>query len=125
MKKKYYKIAFYIWAGVVFTLTSIPKLQSPINDTLNIDKLAHFTVYVIFAYLFMKMFTQDQYVQKLKLLTILSVLIPILDELHQIPIPGRYFSYYDILADFLGFLTVIIYFKIKLKRSKLIFNSFK
>ena len=125
MKKKYYKIAFYIWVGVVFTLTSIPKLQTPINDTLNIDKLAHFTVYMIFAYLFMKMFSQDQYVQKLKLLSILAVIVPIFDELHQIPIPGRFFSYYDILADFLGFLTVIIYFKIKLKRSKLIFNSFK
>ena len=125
MKKKYYKIAFYIWAGVVFTLTSIPKLQTPINDTLNIDKLAHFTVYMIFAYLFMKMFSQDQYIQKLKLLSILAILVPIFDELHQIPIPGRFFSYYDILADFLGFLTVIIYFKIKLKRSKLIFNSFK
>ncbi len=125
MKKKYYKIAFYIWVGVVFTLTSIPKLQTPINDTLNIDKLAHFTVYMIFAYLFMKMFSQDQYVQKLKLLSILAVIVPIFDELHQIPIQGRCFSYYDILADFLGFLTVIIYFKIKLKRSKLIFNSFK
>ena len=125
MKQKYYKIAFYIWAGVVFTLTSIPKLQTPINDTLNIDKLAHFIVYLIFAYLFMKMFSQDQYIQKLKLLSILAVLVPIFDELHQIPIPGRFFSYYDILADFLGFLTVIIYFKIKLKRSRLIFNSLK
>jgi len=93
MTKKYYKIAFYIWAGVVFTLTSIPKLQTPINDTLNIDKLAHFTVYMIFAYLFMKMFSQDQYVQKLKLLSILAVIVPIFDELHQIPIQGRCFSY--------------------------------
>ena len=115
MKNKYNKIAFYIWAGVVFTLTSIPKLQSPLDDSLNIDKLAHFVVYMIFAYLFMKMFDTKQYIQKLKLLYILAVIIPIFDELHQIPIPGRSFSYYDILADFLGFLTVIIYFKIKLK----------
>ena len=125
MKKKYYKIAFYIWTGVVFTLTSIPKLHSPTNDTLSIDKVAHFTVYMIFSFLFMKMFDTKQYTQKLKLLSILAVLIPILDELHQIPIHGRDFSYYDILADFLGFLTVIIYFKIKLKRSNLIFNSFE
>ena len=125
MKKKYYKIAFYIWTGIIFTLTSIPKLQTPINDTLSIDKLAHFTVYMIFAFLFMKMFKTKQYTQKLKLLSILAVLVPIFDELHQIPIPGRFFSYYDILADLLGFLTVIFYFKIKLKRSKLIFNSFK
>ncbi|MDP8201372.1 MAG: VanZ family protein [Candidatus Tenebribacter burtonii] len=117
MKRKHFKIAFYIWTGIIFTLTSIPKLQSPINDTLNIDKLAHFTIYMIFAYLFMKMFDTEQYTQKLKLLSILAVFIPIFDELHQIPIPGRSFSYYDILADFLGFITVILYFKIKLKRS--------
>ena len=115
MKNKYYKIAFYIWAGVIFTLTSIPKLQSPLDDSLNIDKLAHFIVYMIFAYLFMKMFDTKQYIQKLKKLYVLAVFIPIFDELHQIPIPGRSFSYYDILADFLGFFIVIIYFKIKLK----------
>ena len=115
MRKNYSKIAFYVWAVILFTLTSIPKLQSPLDDSLNIDKLAHFIVYMIFAYLFMKMFKQDQYIQKLKLLSILAVIIPIFDELHQIPIPGRSFSYYDILADFLGFLMVIIYFKIKLK----------
>lgn len=115
MKINYYKIAFYIWTGILFTLTSIPKLQSPLDDSLNIDKLAHFIVYLIFAYLFMKMFNEKQYIQKLKLLSILAVLVPIFDELHQIPIPGRSFSYFDILADFLGFLAVIIYFKIKLK----------
>lgn len=117
MKKKYYKIAFYIWTGIIFTLTSIPKLQSPINDSLNIDKLAHLIVYLIFAFLFMKMFDRKQYIQKLKLLSVLAVIIPIFDELHQIPISGRYFSYYDILADFLGFLMVIIYYKIMCKRS--------
>ena len=113
----YFKITFYIWAVILFTLTSIPKLQSPLDDSLNIDKLAHVIVYMIFAYLFMKMFYVEQYAQKLKLLSILAVLIPIFDELHQIPISGRSFSFFDILADFLGFLIVIIYFKIKLKRS--------
>jgi len=67
--------------------------------------------------LFMKMFDENQYTQKLKILSVLAVIIPILDESHQILIPGRSFSYYDILADFLGFLTIIIYYKLKLKRS--------
>ena len=116
MEKNYFKITFYVWAVILFTLTSIPKLHTPMSDTLDIDKLAHFIVYTIFAYLFMKMFGKKQYSSKLRLLSILAVFIPIFDELHQIPIPGRSFSYYDILADFLGFLIVIIYFKIKLKR---------
>jgi len=117
MNKKYFKIAFFVWTVIIFTLTSIPKLQSPLHDSLNVDKLAHFTVYLIFAYLFMRMYDKSQYNKKLKFITILAFIIPVFDELHQIPIPGRSFSYYDLLADFLGFLTVMIYFRIKLKRS--------
>ncbi len=124
MKQKYYKITFYIWTVVLFTLTSIPKLHSPVHDSLNVDKLAHLLVYMIFAFLFMKMSAKDKYPQRLKLLTLFAVIIPIFDELHQIPIPGRTFSFFDICADFLGFLSVIIYFKIKYKSStKSIFNS--
>ena len=124
MKQKYYKITFYVWTVVVFTLTSIPKLHSPVHDSLNVDKLAHFLVYTIFAYLFMKMSVQEKYSQRLKLLCLFAVIIPIFDELHQIPIPGRTFSFFDICADFLGFLVVIIYFKLKYKWSnESIFNS--
>jgi len=115
MKQKYFKIAFYIWTAVIFTLTSIPRLHSPVHDSLNVDKLAHLLVYMIFAFLFMKMSAQEKYSHRLKLLTLFAVIIPIFDELHQIPIPGRTFSFFDICADFLGFLAVIIYFKIKYK----------
>lgn len=116
MNIKHFKIAFYVWVFILFTLTSIPKLQTPINESLNIDKLAHFFVYLVFAYLFIKMFNVKIQYQKLKILSILAVLVPVFDELHQIPIPGRSFSFLDILADLLGFLTVIIYFRIKLKK---------
>jgi len=124
MKQKYYKIAFYMWTVILFTLTSIPKLPSPVHDSLNADKLAHLLVYMIFAFLFMMMSDPEKYYQRLKLLALLAVIIPILDELHQIPIPGRTFSFFDIGADFLGFLAVIIYFKLKYKRlNKSILNS--
>lgn len=117
MKIKYYKILFYIWTAILFTLTSIPKLSSPIDDSLNFDKLAHLVVYLIFAFLFIKMFKAKMQSQKLKVLSILAVTVPVLDELHQIPIPGRTFSFLDILADFLGFLIIIIYFKLKFSRT--------
>jgi len=116
MKRKYYKILFYVWTLILFTLTSIPKLKSPIGDSLNFDKLAHLFVYMIFAFLFIKMFDLKMQYQKLRILIILAVTVPVFDELHQIPIPGRSFSYLDILADFMGFLIIIIYFKLKLSR---------
>ncbi|MCF7859062.1 MAG: VanZ family protein [Candidatus Cloacimonetes bacterium] len=115
MNKNYYKVTFYIWLLVILTLTSLPKLHTPLDDSLNVDKLGHLFVYLIFAYLFMKMHREDQYRAKLKLLIIFAVVLPFVDELHQIPIPGRTFSFYDILADFLGFSIVITIYSIKLK----------
>ena len=77
-------------------------MKSPI---IGMDKVAHFTEYLIFAFLFVKMHKDVR--KGVKRLLILACTIPILDELHQIPIPGRDFSFYDILADTWGFLVVI------------------
>ncbi|MDD2650632.1 MAG: VanZ family protein [Candidatus Cloacimonetes bacterium] len=38
------------------------------------------------------------------------------DELHQLLIPGRSFSFLDILADMMGFATIILYLNYRKKR---------
>ena len=48
-----------------------------------------------------------------KLLIKLAAIIPLTDELHQIPIRGRDFSVFDIMADLLGFLLIIWIFRNK------------
>lgn len=117
MRSKFYTFLFVIWCVIIITLTSIPKLQNPLSDKIwNIDKLAHMTVYMIFSFLFMLMNSHKTRRQNAKTLFILMLIIPLLDELHQWPIPGRSFSFYDILADCIGFLIVIIlcYYRDKL-----------
>lgn len=111
--KKIYLVLFIIWTIILFTLTSIPKLHTPINDELNIDKAAHLFVYAMFAFLFVKMHKEKQFV--LKKLCLLAAIVPLFDELHQIPISGRTFSYLDIAADILGFAIIFFYFRLRKK----------
>ena len=95
---------------VILTLTSIPSMSLPKTETIGFDKIAHFSVYLIFSILFMLRKTKATNSQKLKILLLLSILVPLFDELHQIPIRGRYFSFYDLFADFLGFIITFLFF---------------
>ena len=110
-------ILFILWCCVILTLTSIPKLQSPTGRIIGFDKIAHFGIYLVFSFLFMKMFTKKELPKTIKKLYLLAVLVPLLDELHQIPIPGREFSVYDIFADFLGFLVIILIYRFRKKKT--------
>ena len=115
---KTYKFLFVIWSLVILTLTSIPKLNIPTENIVSLDKLAHFGVYLLFAWLFIRMHQPENLEATLKKLILLALTVPLFDELHQIPIPGRMFSVWDVIADFIGFLTIILIFKRKIQIAK-------
>jgi len=106
IKKHIYKILFIVWSALITTFSSIPSLNLNPSPIIGTDKIAHFTEYFIFSLLFIKLHKDSR--KGLLNLIWLALFIPLLDELHQIPIPGRDFSIYDILADTLGFLVAII-----------------
>ena len=56
----------------------------------------------------------------LKELMIMSLIIPPLNEVIQIPIPGRKFSLLDIVANFMGFVAVILFIRIFGKQRKMV-----
>jgi VanZ family protein len=74
-----------------------------------IDKIEHFLAYTVLAFLlglafnFQSVF-QINLKQRFLVSFILSVTYAILDEVHQIPIPGRYFDWWDLFSDFIGIL---------------------
>lgn len=117
--KKTYRILFIIWSVLLISLTSYPKLEVPKTDIFQQDKIAHFIFYLIFAWLFVRMHGPQPDFTILKKTMLLALLVPILDELHQIPIPGRNFSIWDIVADMLGFTVVILIFYYKYRICKL------
>ena len=112
-KRKLYRTIFIIWSLILFTLTSYPKLSVPSVHIVSFDKLAHAFVYLIFAWLFMLMHDQQNLARIVKRLMLLAAIIPLADELHQIPIPGRFFSVWDIVADLIGFSIIILIYRKK------------
>ena len=107
-KKKFYTISFFACATIIFILSSYPRLDPPFtlpSSFLEPDKIVHFLQYFIFSYLYF-MFRQSRNIQEKEILCelfFLGIFIPLLDELHQIPIPGRSFEWYDAIADMMGF----------------------
>ncbi len=114
--RKTYRYLFSIWCGVILVLTSIPDITTPEDKLINYDKIFHYVAYLLFAFLFVKIHEESHIAGKLKLLLLLAIFVPVFDEVHQIPIPGRSFSWADIVADIMGFLTVYTYFRIRLTK---------
>ncbi len=114
-KARFYLWAFYIWAGLVLIVSSIPSLSIPMEKMWNPDKIAHAGEYAIFAFLYYKyrQTAGSNTGRIIRTLFIFTLTIPILDELHQKLIPGRMYSIYDVLADIIGFLIVIAYLSYK------------
>jgi len=119
MNYKWNRVIFVIWALIIFTLTSYPKLTTGAPNIVGIDKAAHFVMYFVFALLFMRMRKDIDPKPQLRYLLFLSVIVPIVDELHQIPISGRSFSIWDIAADFVGFIAVFCLYRFSKKKVKL------
>lgn len=104
------RVAFvYIPLGiywiVLFILTTIP--SSALPSLGGIDKFEHFSAYTVLGFMiglatnFQSIFRFKQ--NKLYLVTFsIAIIYALLDELHQIPIKGRYFDWWDLLANFIG-----------------------
>lgn len=97
----------------MFTLTSIPRLSVPVETVFGLDKLAHVFLYLIFAWLFIQMHDRTDWRRATNKLLLLAAVVPLADELHQIPIPGRMFSIWDVIADLIGFAIIILIYRKK------------
>lgn len=96
---------------ILFAATTIPGKQVP-NIGVS-DKIEHFAAYSVLSFLLYLTFISQQKIKLLYyyplLFTILvSALYGVLDELHQILIPGRSCDTFDIIADFMGALLGIL-----------------
>ena len=109
--------------GTIFFLSHQPGNSLALPDIVNIDKVAHMTVYGILAYsMLWGLYPPGcrRSAQKLALATILfCILYGISDEYHQSFISGRYPSVYDVIADGLGALTVSLYWLKRVKKREI------
>lgn len=96
------------WCCLIFYLSSIPEPSYkfvPIYEFVA-RKFAHFVVYAILCFFFIKAF-ETVFVEKWRVSfwsIFLSIVYAILDEYHQGHVPGRFPSYFDIGIDSIGVL---------------------
>ena len=111
-KKKFLYIPLVSYWILIFILTSIPGNVMPKIFEFS-DKIKHFGAYSVLAFLLnFALYTQNRYPVVKKYSYFFTFLITLFyglfDEVHQIFIPGRFFDWYDLLADAIGSLIGIL-----------------
>lgn len=104
-----WKIITIIWAIIILILTLTPGSNLPATGFLNIrnsDKIGHFFIFAVFAYLLTKALTNDgsekKFHNSITFSFLTALIFGIAIEFIQIVIPGRGFDLLDILADISG-----------------------
>ena len=107
-----------LWAGLIFVLSSIPRLESGLEHDFLLRKLAHIFEYFVFTWLLYSAFS-NHYIktnkkhpphrQALIFVLLLAVFYAVSDELHQTFVFGRSGNLRDVAIDFVGILAAIVF----------------
>ncbi len=91
------------WAMALVTLGGIPNLHGPASS-LPLDKVAHFLLYGVLGALTAWGWRRARERPALGLMLTLALTVGVLDEIHQLSVPGRTGDVRDWLADAAGIL---------------------
>ncbi len=100
MQKKTSVIILAIYAAVMFLLSVIPWVAELIPEPY--DKIVHFVASFLLVFILMQVFLSFGIRHRNLILFISTIVLVVLSEAIQIPIPDRTFSFYDMLADLAG-----------------------
>lgn len=112
-KKKFLYVPLAGYWLTLFILTSLPGRSLPKVILILTDKAKHLIAYLILSFLlnfaihFQKKFKKFNNHSGISAFMIIAV-YGLLDEIHQIFIPGRYFEWLDFLSDLIGGLIGIL-----------------
>lgn len=101
-----YQLPFLLWLLLIFVLSAIPNVPS-VKFPVSPDKVAHAGIYFVLCLLSRRAFFHQQKISWLRghsvlLALALTVLYGVIDEIHQVYVPGRTPDVYDALADAFG-----------------------
>jgi VanZ family protein len=107
MKKfLYYWLPVLVYAGLIFYFSSLPAIPPVIIKIIPETLIWHMIEYAIFSVLLFRALTNTNNIILRNHATLIAIIISTLygisDETHQLFVPGRIFSYYDMIADFIG-----------------------
>jgi VanZ family protein len=115
----YWYVPLLFWASLLVVLTSLPKLRPPSLGLEMQDKLYHLLFYMVLGFLWARAVIQarrDRLISGLTRACFGASLFAILDELHQLFIPGRQCDLGDAIADIIGLILAILLYKILFNR---------
>jgi len=109
-----------LWAGLIFILSSIPRLESSLDQDFLLRKLAHIFEYFVLTWFLYSAFSghyleankkHPPHRQALLFVLLLAILYAVSDELHQTFVFGRSGNLRDVAIDFVGILaaTILLY----------------
>lgn len=97
------RIYWVSWIALIFILSSIPGNDLPEVPGFQPDKLVHFSLYFLLAILTLRAFGTQQNRNRIPWIALIfCVGYGVTDELHQLFVPGRSPSPWDLLADGIG-----------------------
>jgi VanZ family protein len=95
--------AVLVWAGIIFYLSSLPKLGQ-LHRSLLIPKVAHVIEYAVLTFLLVRALATHGLALRymLWIAAALALIYAASDELHQSFVPNRHSSLLDVLIDSVG-----------------------
>ncbi|MBD3282071.1 MAG: VanZ family protein [Candidatus Portnoybacteria bacterium] len=105
-----YWLPIIIWMGIIFYLSSIPGLQSGLDNDFILRKIAHIMEYAILTFLLLRAFNAKT-TKKILITALISIAYAASDEYHQSFVLNRHGSLIDVGIDSIGvFLTSIMWY---------------
>jgi len=100
-----YWLPVFVWVGLITYFSSVPRPYGPLTGTTTTDLLGHALGFLGLMLLVMRWFgalAGTLGARPLFWAFVACLAYGMLDELHQIPIPGRSFEWVDFAADSIG-----------------------
>src|SRR3989338_8257815 len=107
-----------LWAGLIFILSSVPRLESGLEQDFLLRKLAHIFEYFVLTWFLYSAFSSHYlevnkkhppHRQALLFVLLLAVFYAVSDELHQTFVFGRSGNLRDVAIDLVGILTATVF----------------
>ena len=97
-----------IWAGIIFWLSSIPNLESGLEQDFILRKIIHVLEYAILAFLLIRAISTQDWKKAIIFSAIIAFLYALSDEYHQTFVFGREGSLWDVGVDSIGIILILI-----------------
>lgn len=109
----FYLLPLIAYLALIFSISSIPSDAIPGPKLFSIDKVYHIIEYFILSLLVLRLMIYHKVKHAYLIAILIAALYGVTDEFHQGFVPGRLFSYYDMVANAVGASLVLIFKKLK------------